>query len=137
MLHGMSLPLLFAGALALVAAAVHGGAGQVLVLRRISPEMLPPTPFGGPGLTKAMIDVSWHMGTIGLAAVGIGLLLSGSVLDAGAAEGISLLCAATSTGFAALALGLGARTQPIRAALQHPGPPLLTAIAVLAWWGAL
>jgi len=85
-----------------------------------------------------MIHVTWHMTTIALLTVGSALLLSGSVLHGDTARGIGLLAATASTGFAAVAVGLGGvyRQFP-RSLLLHPGPIMLTATAVLAWWGAL
>jgi hypothetical protein len=133
----VNAPLIVAGSIALVGAAIHGGVGEALVVRKLSPGMLPSTRFGGPGMTKAMIRVAWHMATIGLLTVGFALLLSGSVLEGDTARGVSLVAAGASTGFAALAVGLGAYTQPLRSLFRHPGPLLLTATAGLAWWGAL
>jgi hypothetical protein len=92
-------------------------------------------------MTKAMIHVTWHMTTIAFLAVGSALLLSGTVLHGGSARGIGLLAAGASTGFAALAVGLGAAyAQPPRSPRSlflHPAPAMLTATAGLAWWGAL
>jgi hypothetical protein len=108
------------------------------VVRRLSPGMLPSTRFGGPRTTKTMIHVTWHMTTIAFLTVGSALLLSGSVLDGDTARGIALVAAAASTGFAALAVGLGAAySQSARSLFLHPGPAVLTATAALAWWGAL
>ena len=133
----MNAPLIVAGSLAILGAAIHGIGGEVLVVRRLSPGTLPPTPFGGPRTTKTMIHVTWHMTTIAIFTVGSGLVLTGSVLDGEAAQGIGLLAAGASTGFAALAVGLGGATQSPRSLLRHPAPVALTAIAALAWWGAL
>ena len=134
----MNGPLIVAGILAVLAAAVHGGAGEVLVVRKLSLGMLPSSPFGGPRMTKAMIRVSWHLTTFAFLTVGSALLLSGSVLDGEAARGIGLLAAAASTGFAALVLGLGAAgTRSPRTLFRHPAPLVLTLTAVLAWWGAV
>jgi hypothetical protein len=130
----MNVPLIVAGSLAILGAAIHGVAGEVLVVRRLSPGMLPPSPFGGPRATKTMIHVTWHMTTIAFVTVGSALLLSGSVLDGDAARGIGVLAACASTGFAALAVGLGASP---RSLYRHPAPALLTLTAALAWWGAL
>jgi hypothetical protein len=78
------------------------------------------------------------MTTIAFLTVGSALLLSGSVLHGDTARGIGLLAAGASTGFAALAVGLGAGyTQSPRSMFLHPGPAVLTATAALAWWGAL
>ncbi|MEA2435744.1 MAG: hypothetical protein QOF65_300, partial [Thermoleophilaceae bacterium] len=56
----MNVPLVIAGSLAIVAAGVHGGAGEVLVIRKLSTETLAGSRFGGPRMTKTMIHVTWH-----------------------------------------------------------------------------
>ena len=132
----MNVPLIVAGSLAILGAAVHGVGGEVLVVRKLSPEMLPSSRFGGPRLTKTMIHVTWHITTIAFLTVGTALLLSGSVLHGGTARGIGLVAAGASTGFAAVVVGLGGAYSP-RSLLRHPGPAVLTATAALAWWGAL
>jgi hypothetical protein len=131
---GVNVPLIVAGSLATLGAAIHGVAGEVLVVRRLSPGMLPPSPFGGPKATRTMIHVTWHMTTIAFLTVGSALLLSGSVLHGDTARAIGVLAAGASTGFAALAVGMGGSP---RSLLRHPGPAVLTATAALAWWGAL
>ena len=137
----MNAPMIVAGSLAILGAAVHGAGGEVLVVRRLSPGMLPSSRFGGPGMTKAMIHVTWHMTTIAFLTVGSALLLSGSVLDGDTARGIALVAAAAASGFAVLAVGLGAAyakpPRSPRSLFVHPGPVVLTATAALAWWGAL
>jgi hypothetical protein len=134
----MNGQLIAAGFLAVLAATIHGGAGELLVMKRLSPETLAGTTFGGPRMTWAMIHVTWHMTTIAFLAVGIALLLSGSVLEGDAARGVGLVAAGTSTGFAVVAVGVGAAgTRTPRSLLRHPGPVALTVVAALAWWGAL
>jgi len=134
----VNVPLVVAGSLAVLGAAIHGVGGEVLVVRKLSPQMLPSSPFGGPRATKTMIHVTWHMTTIAFLSVGAALLLSGAVLHGDTARGIGLVAAGASTGFAAIALGLGgAYRQFPRSLLRHPGPLVLTATAALAWWGAL
>jgi hypothetical protein len=130
----MNVPLIAAGSLAILGAAVHGVAGEVLVVRKLAPAMLPPSRFGGPRATKTMIHATWHMTTVAFLTVGFALLLAGAVLDGDAARAIALLAAAAFTGFAALAVGMGSSP---RSLFRHPGPVLLTATAALAWWGAL
>ena len=137
-LFGMNVPLLIAGCLGTLAAAVHGAGGELWVVRRLSPETLPSTRFGGARMTLAMIHVTWHATTVAFLTVGVALLLSGSVLDGDTARGIALVAAAAATGFAAVAVGLGVgRMRAPRHLLGHPGPIVLSAIAALAWWGAL
>jgi hypothetical protein len=134
----VNVPLIVAGSLAIVGAAIHGAGGEVLVVRRLSPETLPSSPFGGPRTTKLMIHVTWHLTTIAFLTVGCALLLSGSVLDGDTARALGLVAAGASTGFAAVAVGLGAAyTQSPRSLFRHPGPAVLAATAALAWWGAL
>ncbi len=130
----MNVPLIVAGSLAILGAAVHGVGGEVLVVRKLSPGMLPSSRFGGPRATKTMIHVTWHMTTIAFLTVGAALLLSGSVLHGDAARALGLVGAGASTGFAALAVGMA---DSPRSLFRHPGPAMLTAAAALAWWGAL
>ncbi len=130
----MSLPLIVAGSLAILGAAIHGVGGEILVVRKLTPQMLPPSRFGGPTMTKTMIHATWHMTTIAFLTVGCALLLSGSVLNGDTARGIGMVAASASTGFAALAVG---STRDPRALFRHPAPIGLTAVAVLAWWGVL
>ena len=134
----MNAPLIVAGSIAILGAGIHGGAGEALVVRKLSPDLLPASSFGGPRTTMAMIHVTWHLTTIAFLGVGVALLLSGSVLGSEAARAVALVAAAMSTGFAAVVVGLGvAGTGSARSLLRHPAPALLTAAAALAWWGAL
>jgi hypothetical protein len=134
----VNVPLILAGCLGILGAAIHGVAGELLVVRKLSPGTLPASRFGGPRTTKSMIHVSWHVTTVAFLSVGSALLLAGSVLDGDTARGISLFGAAAATGFAAVVVGLGAAsTRSPRSLLRHPGPIVLTATAALAWWGAL
>ena len=134
----VNVPLLVAGSLATLGAAIHGVGGEVLVVRKLSAGMLPSSRFGGPRMTLAMIHVTWHMTTIAFLTVGSALLLSGSILDGDAARGVGFVAAAAATGFAALAVGLGfASTRSFRTFFRHPAPAALTATAALAWLGVL
>jgi hypothetical protein len=134
----VNVPLIVAGCLAILGAAVHGIGGELLVVRKLSPETLPATSFGGARTTKAMIHVSWHLATIGFLTAGVALLLSGAVVDGDAAEALGLLAAGACTGFAAVTLALGAAgARSPRSLLRHPGPAVLTLTAALAWWGAV
>jgi hypothetical protein len=134
----VNVELIVAGALAIFGAAVHGVGGEALVVRKLSPELLSPSRFGGPRTTMAMIHVTWHLTTIAFLAVGVALILSGAFLEGEAARGIGRVAAATSTGFAAVIVGLGAAdAKSPRSLFRHPGPIVVTATAALAWWGAL
>jgi hypothetical protein len=134
----VNVQLIVAGSLAIVGAAVHGIGGEILVVRKISPDVLSASPFGGPRMTRAMIHVTWHLTTIAFLTVGAALLLSGSVLSGDAARGVGLVAAGTFTSFAAVVVGLGAAdTKSARSLFRHPALLVLTATAALAWWGSL
>ena len=133
----MNVPLILAGCLGLIGAAIHGVGGEILVVRKLSAAQLPSSRFGGPRMTMTMIHATWHMTTIAFLTVGVALLLAGSVLDGDAARGVSVVAAAASTGFAAVAIGLGGGKRPARSLLRHPGPAVLVLTAALAWLGAL
>jgi len=130
----MNVALVVAGSLALVGAGIHGVAGEMLVVRRLSPAALPESSFGGPGTTKLMIRATWHMTTVAFVTAGAALLLSGTVLDGEVARSVGIVGAAAATGFAAVAV-VGAIARSPRAFIHHPAPILLTAVAGLAWAG--
>jgi hypothetical protein len=134
----MNLPLVVAGSLAVLGSAIHGAGGEMLVVRKLDPGTLPPSSFGGPRMTKAMIHVTWHITTIAFLTVGSALLVAGTVLEGDEAHAVALVGASAAAGFAGLVVGLGgAYMRSPRNLLRHPGPIVLTAVAVLAWWGAL
>jgi hypothetical protein len=127
--------LLAAGALLLVAAAVHGLGGELLVVRRLSSRAMPSSPFGGPSMTKTMIGVTWHLTTIAFVELGT-LEIYAAVVSGGASRGVELLAAGTATAFAVLAIGAGLRHGPA-ALLRHAGPLVLVTVAGLTWWGTV
>ena len=133
----MNLQLVLAGVLALAAAAIHGIAGELLVVRRLGTERLPASALGGPRMTRTMIHASWHLTTVAFLATSAALVAAGAWLDGDAAQALAVLGAAAMTGFASVVLLLGATELSVRAFFQHPAPLLLTATAALAWWGAL
>lgn len=134
----MNVPLIVAGSLAILATAIHGAGGELLVVRKLSTERLPSSRFGGPLMTKTMIHVTWHLTTVAFLTVGCALLLSGTVLDGDAARGIGLVAACAATGFAVVAVGVAAAyMRSPRFLFRHGGPLALTATAALAWWGVL
>jgi hypothetical protein len=134
----VNVPLIAAGSLAILGTAIHGLGGETLIVRKLSPEMLPSSRFGGPATTKNMLHVTWHLTTIAFLTVGFALLLSGTVLHGDTGRGIAVTAASASTAFAAVAVGLGgAYRQSTRSLFRRPGPVMLTATAALAWWGAL
>jgi hypothetical protein len=133
----VNVVLIVAGSFALLGAAIHGIAGDLLVVRKLSPETLPASRLGSPRMTKAMIHVTWHITTIAFLTVGALLVLSGAGIDDDAARWMSLVGACAATGFAAVAVVLGGSAASPSAAYRHPGPAVLTITAALAWWGAL
>jgi hypothetical protein len=133
----VNVPFVVAGCIAVLAAVIHGGAGEFLVVRKLSQETLPPTRFGGPRATMAMIHVTWHVATVAFLSVGVALIVAGAALDGDAASAVGWVAAGAATGFAAVVLGIGGAAQSPRSLLTHPGPVVLTAVAVFAWWGVL
>ena len=134
----MNAALIAAGCIYVLAAAIHGGVGEALVVRSLSADTLPATRFGGPRMTRAMVHVTWHLTTMAFLTVGVALLLAGTVLDGDSARGIEYVAAVAATGFGAIAVSLGiANTRSPGSLLRHPGPIVLTAGAVLAWVGTL
>jgi len=133
----VNIALLVAGILSFVAAAIHGIAGEVLLVRRLDVGTLPSTPFGGPAGSKLLIRVSWHLVTTTFVVLGAALV-AGAFDDAhDACRRTAVVVASAFSAFAAITIAAGVRTQGPAGMLRHPAPALLTAIAVLAWWGAL
>ena len=133
----MIVPLLIAGCLGVLAAAVHGAGGEILVVRKLSLDLLPASRFGSPRMTMAMIHVTWHVTTFAFLACGAATVIAGTVLDGDARRAVAILGAVAFTGFAAVAIGIGgAYMRSPRGLLTHPGPLVLGSTAALAWWGA-
>src|SRR4051812_50152286 len=77
----MNVLLIVAGAIGILAAGVHGVAGEILVVRKLSPERLATSPFGGARMTRAMIHVTWHITTVAFLVVGCALVVAGAGRD--------------------------------------------------------
>jgi hypothetical protein len=126
---------LVAGALALLGAAVHGGGGEVLILRKLFSAELPSSPFGGPAATRVMIRFTWHAMTLTFAAFGSALATCGFLGPGDACRGVGLVTASLFTGFVALTV-LVVLQRP-RMLFAHPGPVMFLTVAALAWWGTV
>lgn len=124
---------LAAGALSLAGAAIHGGAGEVLVLRPLFSGELPSSRFGGPSATRAMIRVTWHIVTLTFAAFGLSLVTCGFLGPGEGCHGIGVVAASSFTGF--LALAVAVVLQRPSAEIRHRGPLVFLAVAALTWWG--
>ena len=114
-------------------AAIHGGAGEAIVLRPLFSGALPSSRFGGPAATRVMIRVTWHIVTLTFAAFGVALATCGFLGPGDACRGIGVVAASSFTGFLALA-ALVVLQRP-RAVIRHRGPLVFLAVAALAWWG--
>ena len=133
----MNALLIAAGALGILAAAIHGAGGEILVMRRLSTATLPSSRFGGAGMTRTIVHVTWHITTVAFLTAGCALVLAGAAFDGDTAKAIGAVGPVAFTGFAAVALVLGGYGQSPRMFVKHPGPLALTATAVLAWCGLL
>ena len=130
----MNVPFVLAGVLALTGAAVHGIAGEKIVVTKLGTEILPSSRFGGSSFTKVMIRATWHITTIAFVVMGGGLMACAPGASSEACRGIGRVAALAYSGFAALTIGLAA-PQIFRARLRHPAPLLFGIVALLAWWG--
>src|SRR2546421_9105809 len=120
----MNAPLIVAGSLGILGAAIHGVGGEVLVVRKLSPERLPSSSFGGPRMTKNMIHVTWHMTTIAFVTVGSALLVAGAGLPGDTAPAACPLPPRASPRLPAPPPGGGGRrTPPPPPPLPPPRPP--------------
>jgi hypothetical protein len=129
--------ILIAGSLTLLAAAVHGIGGHLLVMRTLTVDRLAPTPFGTPAMTRAMLGVSWHLTTVGFLAAGCSMIAAGALLDGDAASVAAVVGASQVTACAAVIVGLGGLlTRSPQFVFRHPAPILVTLTAALAWIGA-
>ncbi|HJP67129.1 MAG TPA: hypothetical protein VKA30_12610 [Actinomycetota bacterium] len=137
----MSNPLyLAAAALSLMAAAIHGGAGERLVVTRLPAQTLPATRFGGPAMSLLMIRVTWHIATLVFAAAGVALALCSWGSTSSSCAGLARFVAVCFGGFFLLAFGLVVARRKrfdLRPMLRHPGPLVFAAVAVLAWIGSV
>jgi hypothetical protein len=130
----MNVPFALAGVLAIIGAAVHGIAGEKLVVTKLGAEILPSSPFGGPSVTKLMIRASWHITTIAFVVIGGALTACAPGASSEACRGIGRVAALAYAGFLAVTIGLAVARGP-RALTRHPAPLLFGIVAVLAWWG--
>jgi hypothetical protein len=131
-------PLFIAGCLGILAAAVHGVGGELVVVQKLDLDLLPASPFGSRRMTKAMIHVTWHVTTFAFLVCGVAMLIAATSLDGDARRAVGIIGAVSFTGFGLLAMGIGAAyMRSPRGLLTHPGPIMLSATAVLAWIGAL
>jgi hypothetical protein len=126
---------LVAGVIALLAAAIHGGAGEVLFLRKLFSVELPSSRLGGPAATRRLIRVSWHLGTLTFVAFGSALATCSFLGPGDGCRGIGVIAASSFTAF--LVLVVVSAAQNPRRLFLHPAPAMFLAVAALAWWGAL
>ena len=132
----MNQAYLAAGLLALTGAIVHGGLGEMLVVRRIDPTTLPGTRFGGGTASLRMIRGAWHMVTLSFVGSGLGLTTCAVRDSSAACDGVGMLAAGLFSGYAAIAIVIPLVAGRPGALVRHPAPVLLTLVSVLAWMGA-
>lgn len=130
----MNPQFLAAGLLAIAAAAIHGGAGEVLLLRNVSVAHLPSSRFGGPIATMVMIRVTWHVATLTFAVIGFGLMTCGFLGTGDSCRGIGVMAGSSFSGFFLLAIVMGLRGG--MRLFGHKGPLAFLVVAALAWWGS-
>lgn len=131
----MNIAFVVAGLLALTAAAIHGGLGEKIVVRKLGVETLPTSKFGGARMTLLMIRVTWHITTLAFFVLGSALIVCSPGQPSAACQGIGRL---SSIAFASFFLLAGAIAFPNirRTVRRHPAPIVFLAVAVLSWVGA-
>jgi hypothetical protein len=135
----MNLYFVIAGALALLGAAIHGGVGEALVVSKLQTNVLAPTRFGGPSMTKLMIRATWHITTLAFVVIGSALAVCAPAGSSEACRGVGHMAAISYAAFGALAMGLVANKGPralVRVVRRHPAPLIFVLVAVLAWRGS-
>jgi hypothetical protein len=136
----MNTQYAIAAALALVAAAIHGGVGEALVVSKLRHEVLSPTRFGGAVMTKLMIRVTWHITTLAFVVIGSALAVCSPAGPSNACVAAGRVASVSFASFFALAGGLAIAAQGRRVGkgmLRHPGPLVFALVAGLAWWGSI
>lgn len=127
---------LAAGVVALLAAAIHGGLGETMVVRKIGAGALPRTRWGGGQTTLRFIRAAWHMVTTAFAAFGSALSMCAVRGQTDACTGVGVLAASSFAGFAGIAITGAVMRESPRALIRHPAPLFLSAVAMLAWLGS-
>lgn len=133
----MNAELAIAGFICVAMGFGHETIGVVWVLPGLKEEHLPRTPFGPPGMSLAMVRVSWHIVTIFVLTVG-GLLLT-LAWDATADPMTTMLRWFAAMWLAATAMALWIVRSGLRkprAFLRLPVPVLWVIVAVLCWRAA-
>ena len=132
----MNVPFVVAGALALLAAAIHGVVGEQLVVMKLRRETLPSSRFGSSSVTLIMIRATWHITTLAFLVMGAGLVACSPEPLRRACEGVGRVSALAFASFFVLAIGLVIPHIRRRAPLRHPAPLIFAIVAALSWWGA-
>ena len=132
----VNIALLLAGVMSFGAAAIHGIAGDVLIVRRLDVGSLPSTRFGGPAASKLMIRVTWHLLTATFVVLGIAMVACGFDDAHDACRRTGILGASAFSAFAVVTIASGVARSGPAGLFRHPAPAAFSVIAVLAWWGA-
>jgi hypothetical protein len=133
----VNIALLLAGVMSLAAAAIHGIAGDVLIVRRLDVGSLPSTRFGGPAATQLMIRITWHLLTATFVVLGTAMVVCGFNDSHEACRRTGILAASAFSAFAVIAIASGVARSGPAGLFRHPAPAAFIVTAGLAWWGAV
>lgn len=131
----MNAAYVAAASVAVLAAAIHGIAGERLVLRRLRVQTLHATRYGGPRATLNLLRGSWHLVTATFFMTAVGLAVCAGAEPDGACRGVGLLTAATYGAFFLGVLVRAVRGRP-SILVRHPGPAAFALVAGFSWLGA-
>jgi hypothetical protein len=126
---------LIAGILAWAGAALHAIGGEKMIFPGVDTRGLPSTRFGGPATSRRLLRTTWHLTSAAFTVLGAVLLVCAAIGATDATRGAARAAGASFSAFALLVI-ISALLQGPRALFRHPAPLALTAVAILAWWGA-
>ena len=130
----MDVGLAVAGLLTVALGLGHETLGVVWVLPRLDAGRLEPTPFGSPGMTRAMISASWHLITVFVLSMSAVLLTFAWAPDTDPRTLVLRALAVAWVSAAIVASTIGLRGAPrARDVLRLPVPIFFAVVGVLCW----
>ncbi len=130
----MDVGLAVAGIICVAMAVGHETIGDVWILPSLTRDKLPHTPFGSPGMSVAMVRVTWRVVTLFVLSLGVILLVLASFPSADARSVLLRVFAAGWIAATLMASWIALRAAgSLRGILRLPVPLLWVVVAILMW----